>query len=257
MENLNTTNRLFKQYAGDFLESTRQTYTNNLNQFKNFCDNNKIIADILKPIKETVYDTEKWFNKVTTQQSSMVGSGNFVLPIDKYESLKVIYDLLWNEDSYNLCITLIYSTMFTKKYDDMIIRFHENLTNKLIRYVNTELSDKLYSLEPPLKTATTYNNYIYGQANVAQGNSNVTQLLNVNTSEVTDLISEFRKCISTSTDLSPEEREDALETIELIEEETKRATPKVSRVIKFIDTLPAIEGIVSIGEKIISVLSTI
>lgn len=255
MENLLTTNRLFKQYAGDFLESTRQTYTNNLNQFKNFCDNSPIIAEILQPIKETDYDTSEWFNRVTVQQSSMVGSGNFALPIGTFEPLKVIYDLLWDENSYDRCISLIFATMFTEKYDDMIIRFHENLTIKLIRYIDAELSDKINTIEAPLKVATTYNNYIYGQANVAQGNSNVTQHLNVNTSEVSDLISEFRKCISTSTELSPEEQEDALETIDLIEEETKREKPKESRIKKFIDTLPAIEGVVSIGEKILELIN--
>lgn len=255
MEHLQPTSRLFKQYAGDFLESTRQTYTSNLNQFKYFCDNNTIIADILQPIKDTDFNTTEWFNRVTEQQSSMVGSGNFALPIGTLEPLKVIYDLLWDDDSYNLCISLIYSTMFTEKYDDMIILFHENLTIKLIRYIDSKLSDKINSHESPLKTATTYNNYIYGSANVAQGSSNVTQHLNINVSEVSNLISEFRKCISTSTELSPEEQEDALETIDLIEEETKRENPKESRIKKFIDTLPAIEGVISIGEKILELVN--
>lgn len=109
------TSKNFRDVASDLLHSNTKSFNTYINYFRSFCDDNPIIQDIIKPIKECNFNSKEWYNNAIEQRSSFIGSGDITLPTDKISALKVIYDLLWSANALDTLLSLGHATMFAKK----------------------------------------------------------------------------------------------------------------------------------------------
>lgn len=80
----------FNIYSENLLQSSDNDFIAHLNTFKDFCDNNSIIKEILDQIKEVPFDGLKYFNQ---KQSNNYNLEN---PKNNLEMLKLAYDSLWS-----------------------------------------------------------------------------------------------------------------------------------------------------------------
>ncbi|MGE7546066.1 hypothetical protein [Sporosarcina newyorkensis] len=247
------TAREFRDLSSDLLSSNYTTFDTALNFFKSFCDQNQIIQEILDPILSNQYKTDDWFNNAVKNRSSMAGSGDPTLPTKQIDSLKVIYDILWDTQAKQTIINLIFNTMFTKKYDEMIRRFNDNFTRRLVRYIIRQLEDKIDLVKPQGIAATSNTWNFSGPTNFANQSSNFTQNIQVNNPDILELVNEMRNIIESS-HLNFEEKADGLETIDMIESEVSKPAPSKTKIEKLIAFLPTVESLMSLGETIIEKL---
>lgn len=231
--------RDFTSIAGDLLNSDDNTFDSNLNQFKAICSNETIL-EILNPVLHTEFDTQEWFKDAVEQRSSFAGSGKLILPVNKLEKLKLIYDLLWDDNPSQTAIALIFYTMATKKYADCIRNFNNVLTKHLVKYISEELSDMIpvEQIAPVTNYNTTFNNS--SQFNVAQGSHHVTQNMQVNNPDLSENLTKLKDLFKNNLELSSEEKEDAIEILEAVEEETNKEKPKKTVMKSLLNSLPVI-----------------
>lgn len=243
--------REFRDLAADLLNSNEATFDTSVNYFRDFCDEQPIIQSILKPIIENDFDTTAWYNNAVNNRSSMVGSGNPTLPHKQIDALKAIYDILWHENAKNLCIDFIFNTMFTRKFDEMIRRFNDNFTKRLVRYILRKLEDEVELVKPQnLNYGNTFNTF-HGPTNYVASGNTITQNIQINNPGLIELVNQMRDVIDKS-DLSLSEKQDALETIDMLENEVSKENPSKSRISKLLMLLPTIDSLTSLGDTILS-----
>lgn len=243
--------REFRDLATDLLNSNESTFDTSLNYFKAFCDEQSVIQTILQPIIENQFDTQTWYKNATENQSSMVGSGDPTLPLKQIDALRAIYDILWDKNAKNLCIEFIYNTMLVKNFDEMIRRFNDNFTKRLIRYVLRKLEDEIELIKPQnLPLGNTFNTF-NGPTNYATHSNNVKQTVQINNPDLIAIINEMRDVIEKSA-LLLSDKQDALETVDLIEQEANKPNPSKSRMTKLLTLLPIVDSLTSLGNTLIS-----
>ncbi|EEK89224.1 MULTISPECIES: hypothetical protein [Bacillus cereus group] len=249
------TSKNFRDVASDLLHSNTKSFNTYINYFRSFCDDNPIIQDIIKPIKECNFNSKEWYNNAIEQRSSFIGSGDITLPTDKISALKVIYDLLWSANALDTLLSLGHATMFAKKYDEQLRKVNDVITFFFIRYISRELENLIEGVKPENMGNQNVNNFnIYAPSNIATNSTNVNQTLQYNNSqELLNLIAELKTAVINS-ELSEPNKSDALDTIDMIENEATQQPPNTSRVTKLLNLMPSVESIVNIGEKITSLL---
>jgi hypothetical protein len=242
-EELLKVSREFRDFASDLLTSDRTTFQSALNFFKSFCDSNKIINEILKEIKDNDTNTAEWYNKA-------VDSGNGTLPQNRLDAMTVIYDLLWEEGAYNRLLNIGHAVMYDRNFSEQIRKVNNSYTNLLIRYIIRQLEYKIELVKPQSsQSVQNIHNNFYAPTNVANQSSNFTQNLEYKHEDLSNMLAELRSLIQQS-DLSTEEKDDAFESVEMIEEEAAKDNPKPSRIIKFLELMPNIDKAIDVIEKI-------
>ncbi|WP_338749868.1 hypothetical protein [Bacillus sp. FJAT-52991] len=254
-QELTKISREFRDLAGDLLRADTNTFDTALNFFKSFCEETKIIQTILTPILESEFDTQTWFDNAVNQQYSMAGSGDATLPTKKVDALKVVYDMLWSEDAQNTFLDFGFNTMYTKNFNEQLRKVNNNLTNLLIRYITRELEDEIEMIKPQSNQAWNQYNTYNGPTNVANNSSHFTQNVSINNPTLAEYVEQLRIVIDQSTELNPEEKQDALETVEMLEEELVKEQPSLTRVQKVLTHLPTVDAFTSIASNIVGTLA--
>lgn len=248
-DEITKTSREFRDVAGDLLRSGYNGFNSALNFFKSFCEESKVIQEILTPIIEREFDTYEWYQNAISSQSSFRGSGNATLPNNRLDAYKVAYDLLWDENALGALLNFGHSTMFKEKYDDQIKVVNNYLSNQLIRYIIRELEDKI-ELDKPQSQQQIQNWQFNGPANVSYQSQNSTQSIQLSNHELKSLVDTLRETV-TSSQLTQESKEDALDTVNMIDQETSKKEPSKKSLIKLVGLLPQIDKIVTSSESII------
>lgn len=243
--------REFRDLSTDLLNSNTNTLSSALNFFKTFCEENAIIADILIPIEENPFASDEWFNNAIKQQSSMAGSGDATLPTKKIEALKIVYDILWSDDAQGEMQSLIFSTMYTSSFDTMISRFHEHFTKLLVRYILRKLEDEIELLKPQATSLGNTFNTFNGPTNYATHSQHVNQNIQINNPELLEIVNQMRDMIDRST-LNLTDKQDALETIEMLENEVSKEKPSKTKVQKMLALLPAADTLIALADTLLS-----
>ena len=251
-EELNRISRNFRDVATDLMRSDYNTFNTAINFFRSYCNDEPVIQEILAPVIERPFDSTEWFNQAIESEQSIVGSGDATLPTNKLDALKTIYDLLWDENAQHKLISLGHATMFKRNFNEQIRTINDKLTNLLIRYIIRELEEKI-ELVKPQSYQGIQNFYINAPSNIANQSSQVNQTLYTSNPEVQEYIQSLRIAIEQS-GLPHSEKQDALETVDMIEEETTKNAPSKTRIQKYLGLLPHLDSIVSIGTNLISLL---
>jgi hypothetical protein len=246
---LNKISRDFRDLSGDLVRSNYNNFKTALNFFKSFCDECQVIHDILQPVLTRDFDTDEWFQNVIESRGSFVGSGNGTLPNNKLDALKVIYDLLWDEKALGKLMSYGQNTMFNKNFDEQLRKVNDSLTNLFVRYVIRQLEDKIELVKPQSKQQMNNWNF-YAPANIANQSQYVNQSIQINNPELSSLLVELRNAIINS-NISQEEKDDALETTDMIEQEVEKPKFSKGKILKFITLIPQIDKISSCCDSII------
>lgn len=243
--------REFRDLANDLLNSNHSTFDTTLNFFRDYCNETELIQEILLPVINNQYDTDAWYSNAIENQSSMVGSGDPTLPTKQIDALKVIYDILWSAEAKNRVINFIYNTMFTKRFDDMINRFNVNFTHRLIRYILRNLEDRIELVKPQsLQYGNTFNTF-NGPTNYVANGHTINQNIQINNPGLLEIVNQMREVID-KCNLPLNEKQDALETIDMIETEVSKQSPSKSRISKLLTLLPTMDSLASLGDTILS-----
>lgn len=253
-EELNRISTDFRDLAGDLLRADTDNFNSAINFFKSFCNENEIIQEILKPIKERNFDSQEWYETSIQQRSSMVGSGDATLPHNKLDALRAIYDMLWNENALNILLDFGHSTMFKKNFDEQLRTVNDKVTSFFVRYIIRQLEEKIELVKPQGNQPIQNNMTINGPANVANQSQNFTQTMHVQNSELQSALSDLRSVIDQSR-LSHEDKQDALETADMIEDELQKPNPRKSKIQKIASSFPAIDSLTGIIENIVALIS--
>ncbi|WP_025727756.1 hypothetical protein [Heyndrickxia ginsengihumi] len=252
-EKITKISREFRDLAGDLLRSDIDTFQTNINFFRAFCDEEEILIEILKPIKEREYDTNQWYENALNQNSSFIGSGDATLPQNKLDALKVIYDMLWSENALNTLLNFGHATMFAQKYNDQLSKVNDKITNIFIRYIIRQLEEKVEMVKP--QSGQSINNwYVNAPSNIATQSSDVHQQINIKNPEVQKAVEDLRITVEKSK-LTSQEKDDALEIIDMIEDEVTKELPSKSKLQKIVSLLPAVDNLVSIGANLIGLFN--
>lgn len=252
-EELNRISRNFRDVAGDLMRSDTDSFDTAINFFRSFCDDESVIQDILAPIKERTFDSWSWYNQALDSDQGMVGSGNATLPNNKLDALKAIYDILWNEEAGNVLLNFGHATMFKRNYDEQLRTVNDKLTNFFVRFIIRELEEKI-ELVKPQGNQNVQNWYINAPANIANNSSHFSQQIDNRKAELHEELTKLRTAI-TQSNISENEIEDALDTVDMIEEESAKEEPNKTRIQKFLTLLPSADTVVSIASNITNIVS--
>lgn len=137
-----------------------------------------------------------------------------------------------------------------KNNDEQLRKVNDVITFFFIRYISRELENLIEGVKPENMGNQNVNNFnIYAPSNIATNSTNVNQTLQYNNSqELLNLIAELKTAVINS-ELSEPNKSDALDTIDMIENEATQQPPNTSRVTKLLNLMPSVESIVNIGEK--------
>lgn len=242
--------REFRDISGDLLRSDYNTFETSINFFKSFCNENEVIQEILQPILNNPFNSQEWYDNAINSQSSMVGSGDATLPLNKIDALKAIYDMLWSDNALNTLMNFGHSTMFTSKLDDQIRKVNDKITSFFVRYIIRELEEKIELVKP--QSSENINNWhIYAPSNIASQSHNVRQDLRISNPELHQTIANLRTSIIES-GLPRTDQSDALETVDMIEEEASKPNPNKNKIGKLLNLLPTAESISNVGANLMS-----
>jgi len=148
----------FVSLSDYFLTSTEDTFTANLLSFKEFCDLNKPISDILKPISQNAFNGIEYFH-----QKSRSGSRHQPCeqPKNRDELLKFTYDVLWY-DKLHASNIWGYARMVlnpdTKMIDELLIIGNKDISTRLIDYIDLQLNKLINrQKQEPVPSQQTFN----------------------------------------------------------------------------------------------------
>lgn len=242
--------REFKDISTDLLNSNYKTFNSHLNFFKTICNESGIIQEILNPIVNNNYNVQNWYQQATNS-IGMVGSGDPTLPVRKIDALTVIYHMLWNENAQKLIENFTIQTMYSKQFDEMLRKYNASFTNQFIRYILRELENKIEMVKPQaIPYGNTFNTF-NGPTNYATNSHSVNQNIQINNPDLIEVINQMREVVDRST-LSLTEKQDALETIEMIENEVSKEKPSPTKVQKMLALLPTVDSLASLADTLIA-----
>lgn len=145
----------FDSFANNLLESNEDLFKANLSSLRDFCSSNEIICNILKPISQTDFNGIEYFSKKLDPKYRYQQITN---PKNNYEVLKVSYDVLYADINprhiENYALWTLYPS--TKKVDEVLKIGTRHIFEKLINYINLELT-KLINNEHKSPITNQYN----------------------------------------------------------------------------------------------------
>lgn len=171
----------FDTISDDLLDSTYNSFKSNLCIFKEFCDSNDVILEILEPVINSKFDGLEYFSN-----SSDWGKRNeaFPHPNSRVEFVKVPYDLIWKHDlipdnftGYVICNNL---SPYSKLTNDIVQAGVKDVIGKLINYIGNGLnklitdSEKSTTNQVNINIQNAHDSIIGTQTNATINNNGLT-----------------------------------------------------------------------------------
>lgn len=240
----------FNRHSSRLLQADYNDYIDALKRFLNFIETNEFINNFIQDCGGFCAEFEEDFNKVVTS-----GNAVFRFSLDDKKETSEIYSLikLICDKNYNrLPHSLLFAYSPSQKYNDMLKVFNHRVIVAFINHIEGYMTK--VGIEMGLDTNVTYN--INGnQVNVANDNAtiNATQNNGIDPDELKKLMGSMRE--SLSTELSDEDKKEAEECIDIIEQELQSNTPNEEKVKTRFKLLRRIDGGVKFASACCSLLT--
>ncbi len=143
MEKIDLALRDFRAYSEDLISSRNHNFRNNLKIFVDFCETNEVMKKIVKPLKNnTRININDWWYNLSKTGGSFVGSKHYEVPSNDEDRAALFYQFIiaLNEEklSFDTFAVWVYGH---SNFDDNVITFNQDITKKLIRYLNFRLEE--------------------------------------------------------------------------------------------------------------------
>lgn len=129
----------FYDVQHDLLNSKFHNFANHFDVFIDFCEKDGIMKVVTTPLKnDDSVDIQKWWDDIFKTGSSR----KFELPSDPNKQASIFYQFFLGikegkYDLLNFCLQVYGET----KYDNMIYDFNDDITNKLVRFLNRKINE--------------------------------------------------------------------------------------------------------------------
>lgn len=215
----------FNSVSNRLLQSSYDNYLDDLRRFCNYIEANELIMEYINSCGGYNSEMESLLDECLHQGVKIQFSlYEDVETSEIYSYLKVICNRDYDRLPYG--IILPYSS--SHKFADMLKEFNHCVVLALINHISDYL--KKVGIEMGVDDNVTYN--INGQqVNIANDNANITAIQNnngINADELHKLIETMKSDLNPN--LSPEDRADAEESIDIIESELKSDNPDEQKV---------------------------
>lgn len=242
----------FRRLSSNLLVTTYEDGNLHLIRLKKFIDNDLIMKKIISEKISTV-DFDYKSNDFISLEDGYWAQVN--QPVDEDEHMKAIYDYMTDMTIEEKDLKGIASRFYhdSNKYTDKVRHYIDIVFKPLIDYIISILSEEMMYLESKndKNLGVVFNQTIannYGATNFAQGDitSTNTVTMGVNEKEnIKSLIAEISAMIK-DINLDNDIKEDALDELEVIQEQVEDENPKPRRIRKacegisnFITKLPS------------------
>ena len=241
----------FNSLSNRLLQADFNDYNDVLTKYVIFLTNTEIIRDYILDCGTCEQDMELEFKAVQTRHATFdLGLTNEEEVRNVYAILKYIVD---NNVQVHYGIGMAYS--HNRKYQDVLKDFNSRVTMVLIRHIETYLTK--VGIDMGLDDSVTYNITVKdGQVNIANDNATIHATNTANGFDVDTLekiVSEIKSTLS-DCKLSPEDAETAENSLEVIQEESKKEKPRKGFIKTAIAGLQAIKGTAEFGAAVVALI---
>lgn len=239
----------FRAISSRLLRTNESNSAGDLKRFLNYIHETQLISEFL--IKNNIYS----FN-IEQIVNSRSYYETYDLPVEPKEEISFIYQLLMYCNNENKELTRICSFYGSggsdRTFDGMVERFNNHVTLAFVTHINTYLAERMIDMKEDGRISITVNG---GQVALAQDNGvvNATQTNNMGmqSKEILELISEFKDAVDKHTDINENDKDDAVEMMQLAYEECQSDNPKKSIIRSAISNINSLVALGSAGEKLI------
>lgn len=213
----------FNSMASRMMRANFEEYNSILKKFINFIDNNDIIKNYIESCKNEDYDAKKDFDEVSNGHGQLLFDFGPSIEDETFQ----IYSVLKYIDQERI---LVYRKMgfvyYGSTYQDTVKEFNDRVVLVLIHNIEEYLTRVGIDMGLDEETKFVVNG---GQVNIANDNANinVTQNNGVNTSELDTII---KGIIENLSEISKDDKETIIDSVEMIKDELTKPEPKVSRL---------------------------
>ncbi|MBR1423816.1 MAG: hypothetical protein IJ571_10300 [Ruminococcus sp.] len=215
----------FNSISNRLLQSSYDNYLDDLRRFCNYLEANELIMEYLNSCGGYNSEMETLLDECLHQ------GGKIQFSLDEDMETSEIYTYLKTISNRNydrLPLGIIHPYSSSNKFADMLKEFNHCVVLALINHISDYL--KKVGIEMGMDDNVTYN--INGQqVNIANDNANITAIQNnngINADELHKLIEVMKSELNPN--LSPEDKADAEESIDIIESELKSGNPDEQKV---------------------------
>lgn len=252
--------RRFRDYSETLVNSNSKTFSNNLNIFINFCENDEIMHIISTQLKSKKnVEINRWYKDFQKTGGSFIGSKKYVLPTNEEDRISLLYKLLLkihsNEiDFQRFCIDAYGKTNF----NDMVWAFNDAISRPLIRDLGYRLDDIIETtnndLEVPVGKLVIIQTGDRSVNTIALG-ENIKQTVISQNSELDELVNKLYNEISNSSEIPEEEKEDLMIDVDTIKKQLAKKKPKTDRILPILSDLATFSTLSSTVQAIIKFIS--
>ena len=252
--------RRFRDYSDDLLNSNSKTFSNNLNIFIDFCENDEIMRIISAQLKSNKnVDMDKWYSDFQKTGGSIKGSKECVLPIDEEDRISLLYQLLLKMKSHELdfqgfCLEAYGKTNVT----EMVRAFNDAISRPLVRDLSYRLDEIIKTTNSNLKVPIEKLVIIQtgaGSNNAIAIGENIKQTIISQSSELDELINKLSNEILNSSEIPEEDKEDLMIDVDTIKKQLAKKNPKKDRILPILRDLATFSSLASTVQTIIKFIS--
>ncbi|MCD4842926.1 MAG: hypothetical protein K8R25_00365 [Methanosarcinales archaeon] len=252
--------RRFGDYSEDLLNSNFKTFSNNLNIFIDFCENDEIMRIISAQLKskENV-DVNKWYSDFQKTGGSITGSKEYVLSIDEEDRISLLYQLLLKMNSNELdfqefCLEAYGKTNVT----EMVRAFNDAISRLLVRDLSYRLDEIIETTNSDLKVPIEKLVVIQtgaGSNNTIAIGEHIKQTVISQSSELDELINKLSNEILNSREIPEEDKEDLMIDVDTIKKQLAKKNPKKDRILPILRDLATFSTLAFTVQAIIKFIS--
>lgn len=254
--------RRFRDHSEDLLNSDYNSFSNNLNIFIDFCENDEIMRIISAQLKtnENV-DINHWYSDFQNTGGSFIGSKKYLLPTNEEDRISLLYQLLLKMhsgeiDFQRFCIDAYGKTNF----DEMVWAFNDVISRPLIRDLGYRLDEIIETtnsdLEVPIGKLVIIKTGDRSVNTIAIG-ENIKQTVISQSSKLDEHINKLSDEILSSSEIPEEEKEDLMIDVDTIKKQLAKKNPKKDRILPILRDLATFSTLASTVQKIITYVSTL
>jgi len=251
--------RRFRDYSKDLLNSNSKTFSNNLNIFIGFCENDEIMRIVSAQLKSNKnVDINRWYSDLQKTGGLVIGSKD-VLPTNEEDRISLLYQLLSKIDSDEIsflgfCIVAYGKTNIKTNVNEMALAFNDTFSRPLIRDLGYRLDEIIKTtnsdVSVPLEKLIIIKTGDKSVNTIAIG-ENIKQTVINQSSELDELVNKLAYEILNSSEIPKEEKGDLMIDVDTIKKQLAKKNPKKDRILPFLRDLATVSTLASTVQAII------
>ena len=252
--------RRFRDYSEDLLNSNSKTFSNNLNIFIIFCENDEIMRIISAQLKSNKnVDINRWYSDFQKTGGGITGSKKYVLATNEEDRISLLYQLLLKIHSDEIGFRRFCIDAYGKtNINEMVWAFNDAISRPLIRDLGYRLDEIIGTtnsdLRVPIGKLVIINTGDRSVNTIAIG-ENIKQTVITQSSELDELVNKLADEILNSSEIPEEEKEDRMIDVDTIKKQLAKKNPKKDRILPILRDLATVSTLAFTVQKIITHVS--